>query len=119
MVNLKAKHVVGAHYGLTDWFAQRVTAIVMALWLIVLLGALLWYGGLDHAAWKALWSSNPFRLVSFLFAVAVLWHAWVGVRNIAMDYLKPDWVRVTFQCAVIAVLVVYLGWTMQILWGRS
>lgn len=119
MVNLKAKHVVGAHYGLTDWFAQRVTAIVMALWLIVLLGALLWHGGLDHAAWKALWSSSLFRLVSFLFVVAVLWHAWVGVRNIAMDYLKPDWVRVTFQCAVIAVLIVYLGWAMQILWGRA
>ncbi|HQU48030.1 MAG TPA: succinate dehydrogenase, hydrophobic membrane anchor protein [Casimicrobiaceae bacterium] len=117
MVNLKARHVVGAHYGLRDWFAQRVTAVVMALWLLVLLGALLWSGGFDHAAWRALWASSAFRLVSFLFVVAVLWHAWVGVRNIAMDYLKPVWLRVTFQCAVIAVLVVYLGWAIQILWG--
>ncbi len=117
MVNLKSRHVVGAHYGLRDWLAQRVTAVVMALWLLVLLGALLWSGGFDHAAWKALWDSSAFRLVSFLFVVAVLWHAWVGVRNIAMDYLKPVWLRVTFQCAVIAVLVVYLGWAIQILWG--
>ena len=27
--------------------------------------------------------------------VALLWHAWVGVRNIAMDYVKPVWLRLT------------------------
>jgi succinate dehydrogenase / fumarate reductase membrane anchor subunit len=117
MVSLKAKHVVGAHYGLRDWLVQRVTAVVITLWLALLLGALLWSGGFDQAGWRALWASTAFRLVSFLFVVAVLWHAWVGVRNIAMDYLKPVWVRLTFQCAVIAALVAYLGWAIQILWG--
>jgi len=29
--------VVGAHYGLRDWLAQRATAIVMAVFTIVLL----------------------------------------------------------------------------------
>ncbi|HEX7769872.1 MAG TPA: succinate dehydrogenase, hydrophobic membrane anchor protein, partial [Dokdonella sp.] len=84
-MNLQAKHVVGAHYGLRDWLVQRVTAIVITLWILLLLGALLWNGGFDHASWKALWASVAFRLVSFLFVVAVLWHAWVGVRNILMD----------------------------------
>jgi len=117
MVNLSAKHVVGAHYGLRDWLVQRITAIVIALWILLLLGALLWSGGFDHEGWKALWASTAFRLASFLFVVAVLWHAWVGVRNIAMDYLKPVALRLAFQCAVIASLVAYLGWAIQILWG--
>lgn len=117
MVNLAAKHVVGAHYGLRDWLVQRVTAIVITLWIVLMLGALLWNGGFDHASWKALWASTAFRLVSFLFVVAVLWHAWVGVRNIAMDYLKPVWLRLTVDCVVLAAIVVYLGWAIQILWG--
>jgi succinate dehydrogenase / fumarate reductase membrane anchor subunit len=117
MVDLVAKHVVGAHYGLRDWLVQRVTAIVMIVWLAVFLGCLLWHGGFEHATWRALWASAAFRLLSFAFMVAVLWHAWVGVRNIAMDYLKPVWLRVTFESAVAALLVVYLGWTIQVLWG--
>jgi succinate dehydrogenase / fumarate reductase, membrane anchor subunit len=117
VVNLAAKHVVGAHYGLRDWLVQRVTAVVMLLWTLLLLGALAWNGGFDHASWQALWASNAFRLASFLFAISVLWHAWVGVRNIAMDYVKPVWLRLTLQCAVIAVLVAYLGWTIRVLWG--
>lgn len=118
-MNLAAKHVVGAHYGLRDWLVQRVTAVVMALWTLVLLGALLWNGGFDHASWRALWGSGAFRLVTFLFVVSVLWHAWVGVRNITMDYLKPVAVRVAVQAAVVAALVVYVGWTIRILWGGA
>ena len=117
MVNIVAKHVVGAHYGLRDWLVQRVNAIVMIVWTLLFLGALLWNGGFDPASWKALWASRGFRLVTFVFVVAVLWHAWVGVRNIAMDYVKPLGLRLTLQSAVIVALVLYLGWTVQILWG--
>ena len=117
MVDLVAKHVVGAHYGLRDWLAQRVTAVVMTAWLAVFLFALAWNGGFSHESWRALWASAAFRLLSFAFMVAVLWHAWVGMRNIAMDYLKPVWLRLTVQCAFAALLVLYLGWTIQVLWG--
>ena len=117
MVDLTAKHVVGAHYGLRDWLVQRVTAIVMIAWLAVFLGALLWHNGFDQASWRALWAGAVFRLLSFAFMVAVLWHAWVGVRNIAMDYIKPVSLRLAFEVAVIALLVGYAGWTIQVLWG--
>ena len=117
MVDLVAKHVVGAHYGLRDWLVQRITAIVMVAWLLAFLGALLYHGGFDQASWRALWASSVFRLLSFGFMVAVLWHAWIGVRNIAMDYLKPTWLRLAFQSAVATALVLYLGWTIQVLWA--
>ena len=108
---------VGAHYGLGDWLSQRVTAIVMIVYTVLFLGIVLWHGGLDYAAWKALFSGNAFRIATFVLMVALLWHAWVGVRNIAMDYLKPTWLRLAFQSAVVTVLVLYLGWTIQVLWG--
>ena len=109
--------VVGAHYGWRDWLVQRITAVVMALYTLLVLVLLLVHGGLDYAAWKATFGNELFRLVTFVFMVSLLWHAWVGVRNIAMDYLKPVAVRLTVQVAVIALLVGYAGWTIQVLWG--
>lgn len=111
--------VVGAHYGWRDWLVQRVTAVVMALYTVLILSLLLWHGGLDYAAWKATFSSELFRLASFIFMISLLWHAWVGVRNILMDYIKPVAVRLTLQVGVIALLVAYAGWTIQLLWGMS
>ena len=89
MVSRAGKDVVGAHYGLRDWLSQRITAVVMLLYTILLLGIVLWHGGIDYAAWKSLWAGNAFRLATFLFMASLLWHAWVGVRNILMDYVKP------------------------------
>ena len=111
--------VVGAHYGWRDWLVQRISAVVMALYTLLILGLLLWYGGLDYAAWKATFASEPFRLATFVFMLSLLWHAWVGVRNIAMDYLKPVSVRLTFEVVVIVLLIGYIGWTIQVLWGGA
>lgn len=109
--------VVGAHYGWRDWLVQRISAVVMALYTLLVLALLLAHGGLDYAAWKTTFASELFRLATFVFMVALLWHAWVGVRNIAMDYVKPVAVRLAVQVAVIMLLVGYAGWTIQVLWG--
>ena len=76
-----------------------------------------WNGGLDHATWRAIFAHRGFQLATFLFMLALLWHAWVGVRNILMDYVKPVAVRLTLQVVVIGALAAYAGWTIQILWG--
>ena len=109
---------VGAHYGLRDWLSQRVTAIVITLYTILLLGIVLWNGGVDYPMWKAVLAGGAFRVATFLFMVALLWHAWVGVRNILMDYAKPTGVRLVLEIVVICVLVAYGGWTIAILWGH-
>ena len=111
--------VVGAHYGWRDWLVQRVTAVAMALYTILILGMLLWFGGLDFAAWKSAFGNEAFRICTFVFMAALLWHAWVGVRNILMDYVKPVYVRLTLQVLVIAALIGYAGWTIQVLWGSK
>ena len=110
---------VGAHYGLTDWLAQRVTAIVMTVYVLLLLGVVLWNGGLDYATWRSLFANGAFKVATFLFMAALVYHAWVGAREIYMDYVKPVGVRLALQVITIVALVAYLGWTIQILWGRG
>ena len=109
--------VVGAHYGWRDWLVQRVTAVAMTLYTLLILGLLLWYGGLDFAAWKSTFGNEAFRISTFVFMVALFWHSWVGVRNILMDYVKPVTLRLTLQVLVIGALIGYAGWTVQVLWG--
>jgi len=109
-----------AHYGLRDWLSQRVTAVVITLYTLLCVAIAFVAapnGGLGYDGWRALFASNAFRVVTFLFLVAVYYHAWVGVRNILMDYVKPTGIRFVLQTLVICALVAYTGWGVQILWG--
>ncbi len=110
------RHLVGAHYGLRDWLAQRVTALVMAAYLIILLFALLVQPSVNSEVWHALFAGSLMRLLTFLFIVSLAWHAWVGIRDIWMDYVKPVGVRLTLHVLTLLVLVGCAGWAVQILW---
>src|SRR5215467_6465831 len=65
---------------------------------------------------KALFERGWMRVATLLFAASLAWHAWVGMRDILMDYIKPTWLRLSMEIGVLVVLAGYLGWTIQILW---
>lgn len=108
--------VVGAHYGLKDWLAQRVTAVVMALYTFVLLGAFFGAGDISYEGWAGLFAQQWFKLLTFVTLLSLFYHAWVGVRDIWMDYIKPVSIRLVLQVATILWLVACAGWAAQILW---
>ena len=107
--------VVGAHYGLKDWLAQRITAVVMALYTLFMLVALP-LGTDSYEAWRGLMSNGLVRFVTFLFIVSLCYHAWVGVRDIWMDYVNPVGVRLALHVLTLLALVGYAGWAVQIIW---
>jgi succinate dehydrogenase / fumarate reductase membrane anchor subunit len=108
--------VVGAHYGLRGWLVQRVSAVVMTVYAVVFGVALAAARPVDHAAWKALFAQGWMRLATLLFFASVFLHAWVGMRDILMDYIKPAGLRLALEVLVILVLVACAGWAVQILW---
>lgn len=108
--------VVGAHYGMRDWLSQRVTAGLMALFTIVLLVQVLFGGPLGYDRWAAIFASQWMKVLTFVVIVALAWHAWVGVRDIWMDYVKPVGTRLLLQVFTIVWLVGCTGWAVQVLW---
>lgn len=108
--------VVGAHYGLKDWLAQRVTAVVMLIYTLILGAALLLMPQADYESWRALFAHGLMRFATFLFFVSLFYHAWIGVRDIYMDYIKPAGIRLALHVITLVLLVGYLGWAAQILW---
>lgn len=108
--------VVGAHYGLKDWLAQRMTAVVLAVYTVVLLGALLLLPELNYGTWAGLFSAGWMKVLTLLAIAALCWHAWIGVRDIYMDYIKPTGVRLFMQVLTIVLLTAYAFWAVVILW---
>ena len=108
--------VVGAHYGMRDWLVQRVTAVLMALYTLVLLVQLLLPGPLDYYRWSGIYAAQWMKVFTFVVIVSLLWHAWVGVRDILMDYVKPVGTRLVLQVATLVWLVGCAGWAVQVLW---
>ena len=108
--------VTGAHYGLRDWLAQRITAAIMAVYTLIVVAVLLVDPPKTYGVWRDLFSQGWMRVATLLFMASLVWHAWVGVRDIWMDYVKPVALRLALQVGTIVLLAAYLGWAIQILW---
>ncbi len=115
--NYGTKRVVtGAHYGLRDWLAQRITGVLMAAFTILLIVQVLAAPTLDYYSWSAIFSSQWMKTLTFVTIIALLYHAWVGVRDIWMDYIQPVGIRLALQVFTIVWLVGCAGWAIQVLW---
>ena len=118
MVKAYTKTPVGAHYGLGDWLLQRLTAVVMLAYTVVFGACVLLCAPASYADWKRMFSVGFVRLGTMLFFIALLYHAWVGMRDILMDYVHATGMRLALQVAVGLALLFYLVWSASILWGR-
>jgi succinate dehydrogenase / fumarate reductase, membrane anchor subunit len=108
--------VVGAHYGLRDWLSQRVTAALMALFTLVLIVQVLFGAKLGYERWSQIFSPQWMKVLTFITIVSLAYHAWVGMRDVWMDYVKPVGIRLALQVFTLAWLVGCLGWAVQVLW---
>jgi succinate dehydrogenase / fumarate reductase membrane anchor subunit len=108
--------VVGAHYGLRDWLSQRITAALLALFTVALVLQLLLGGPLGYERWADIFAQQWMKVLTFVTIVALALHAWVGMRDIWMDYVKPVGIRLLLQVATIVWLVGCAGWAVQVLW---
>ena len=113
-----AKQPVGAHYGLSDWLLQRLTAVVMVAYTAFMLAFVLWCAPASYEDWSGMFSGHFVRLLTMTFFAALLYHAWVGVRDIIMDYIKPTGLKLGLQALVGVTLFFYLTWSFSILWAR-
>jgi succinate dehydrogenase / fumarate reductase membrane anchor subunit len=101
--------------GLKAWAIQRVTAIYIGLFALYLLAVLLFAAPADYAAWKAWIGAPAVSVAMLLFVLSVLMHAWIGARDVLIDYVKPIAFRAGLL-ALVALALVALGlWSAQAL----
>ena len=71
--------------GLYDWLIQRVSAVIIGVYLIGMLGYLMVAGDLDYGSWKALMGSVCMQIANTLLVVSVAAHTWVGLWGVTTD----------------------------------
>ncbi|VCU70322.1 Succinate dehydrogenase hydrophobic membrane anchor subunit [Pigmentiphaga humi] len=113
--------VVGAHYGVKDWVIQRITAVIMVIYTVILaIGALI-TPEFTYENWVHLFNFEVLgfplgKLLAFLAIISLAYHAWIGVRDIWMDYVKPAGIRLALQVLTVLWLVGSIAYAAQILW---
>lgn len=110
------KAATGSHTGTGTWLVQRASAVALALIVPGLMLHLALSAPADFAQWQAWFAPLWLRLLMLLAATALALHAWVGMRDICMDYVRPTGLRLAVYLAVIAVLATSLFWLVAVLW---
>ena len=102
-------------HGLRAWVLQRFTALYLVLFLAYLLQRFYTFPVRDFVALQA-WIADPLvNLTTGLFILSILIHAWVGVRDVVMDYVQHTGLRVALF-AVIALTLAGCGlWSLRVL----
>jgi succinate dehydrogenase / fumarate reductase membrane anchor subunit len=103
--------------GLHDWMIQRVSAVILAAYIIYLSVFVFSTPHLQFSVWQALFTQTSFKIFSFLAITSLCFHAWIGLWIISTDYLKPLAIRMFFQVLVIISCFAFLLWGAQILWS--
>jgi succinate dehydrogenase membrane anchor subunit len=113
------KTVIGSHSGTGWWLAQRASAVTMLFAGGALFAGYWLSGPIDYAAWHATFQLTWTRLLVWLLVASLSLHAWIGLRDVLMDYVKPIGLRLVLNVLFILVLALCVVWVSQILWGMN
>ena len=101
--------------GLRAWIIQRFTAVYLLVFFLLLLGYFAFFPPGSYDGWHEAISSTVVFVAFAVFVVALLAHAWIGLRDVILDYVKPLSLRV----AALALLALYLtgmgAWVARVL----
>ena len=111
--------------GLSDFIIQRVTAVVLAAYTVVLVGIVLLQSEMTYTGWQELFSQTWMQVFTLLAILSSCAHAWIGMWTFGTDYIREhyfgpgaDGIRLTYQMFCVLLLVVYVIWSVKILWGN-
>lgn len=99
------------------WLSQRLSAIIMATYIVLLIALLIIQRPIGFEAWHAFVSPVWFKFITFLFFISLFIHAWLGVSDVFKDYIFNKKLRAYLQIIVDVLLVIYLIWVSIILWN--
>ncbi|WP_092401967.1 MULTISPECIES: succinate dehydrogenase, hydrophobic membrane anchor protein [Candidatus Ichthyocystis] len=114
---MKNSVMPGSRNAIRYWLLQRVTAFLMVLYTVVVLCRVLCMPVWDYRSWVEVFSPRWFQIFTLFIFASLCFHSWVGMRDIAMDYIKPLCLRLAFYIVIVFLLICYMFWAFEILQG--
>jgi succinate dehydrogenase / fumarate reductase membrane anchor subunit len=103
--------------GMRLWLSQRLTAVVMMIYIVLLIIFLMIQQPAEFDAWHVFVSPIWFRFLTLMFFISLFIHAWLGVSDVFKDYIFNLKLRAWLQMIVDILLMAYLIWIVFILWN--
>jgi succinate dehydrogenase / fumarate reductase, membrane anchor subunit len=104
-------------YGLSGWMWQRITAAIMALYVVIAAARTGLSAPFTAASWKTFFAPSFFKLLTLFFILSLLYHAWLGAREILMDYVRNKKLGSALEILVTLAVAGYAFWAMLIVWN--
>ena len=110
------RKITGAGYGMRDWLMQRISAVVMIVFTLVIIVSCLLSKTTGYAWWAGLMAQPLMQAMAMVTFIALAWHAWVGMRDIWMDYVKHAGLRLALHVLTIVWMLGCLTYAIRALW---
>lgn len=103
--------------GLREWVLQRFTGIYIGIYFLFVFFYLYACESFSYLNWVNLFSACCFKIISILFVFSIVLHSSIGIGIIVTDYVKGTFLRVILDFFINIILLSYVFFIMQILWG--
>ncbi len=102
-------------HGLRAWLIQRLSAVYMVMYLIFFLLSLIAQTPQGFSGWRGFMTAPLMSTATFLLFLLLLTHAWVGMRDVVMDYVHSFKLRFTVLTLIAGGLIAMGAWLLQVL----
>jgi succinate dehydrogenase / fumarate reductase membrane anchor subunit len=105
--------------GLQAWLFQRLSAAFMLVYIIYFVTVLIFSAPMSYQQWSAWFSEPLMNTVTGLFFINFVVHAWVGMRDVVLDYISNDSLRLITLAGISFFLLISCLWMLRILFSLA
>jgi succinate dehydrogenase / fumarate reductase membrane anchor subunit len=98
--------------GLRAWLVQRATAVYLLGFILYFVAQFVLAPPAGYGAWRSYVAQGWVGALVLGAFVALLLHAWIGLRDVMLDYVKPTAVRVVALPLVAGGLIAVGLWVL-------
>ena len=106
---------MSGYSGMWSWLIQRFSGIYIGLYLLVLAALVISGGPLTAERWQGLFAAPWMQAAASVFIVALLFHAWIGLRDVVLDYIHPIAIKVPLLLLILGMLLASGYWFLRAL----
>jgi len=101
--------------GVRPWVIQRLSAVYMVLVISLFCLTMAFSSFSGYSEWQS-WFAMPFwNSLVIIFWLALFAHAWIGIRDVIMDYISVDGLRFSFLALLGFYLIAMTVWMIKIM----
>lgn len=106
---------MSGYSGMWAWLIQRFSGIYIGLYILVVAVLVALGDDLTAARWQELFASPLMQAAASVFIVALLFHAWIGLRDVVLDYIHPIAIKIPVLLLILAMLLASGFWFLRAL----